>query len=376
MSTYANTRPPLSADVQTLPASYYSDPAQYERELRHIHSEMWLWAGRAEQVAKPGDFVVRTVAGANVIVLRGDDGAVRAFHNVCRHRGTLLCNEAEGSFPGKIRCPYHAWTYDYAGRLVGAPHMDKVEGFREQDHPLGAIAAEVWDGHVFINLSARPVPFEQHLGELRERLRPWRMEDLVRVERRVYDVRANWKLIVQNYSECLHCPIVHPLLNRQSHYMSGDNEPPQPTYLGGSMELRDGMKTLSLDGQTRRQPLPGLSERERRCIYYYALLPNLLLNLHPDYMLTFQIWPLAVDRTDVVCEWHFHPDAIAAADFDASDAVEFWDLTNRQDWELSERAHEGISTLGYRPGPYSNREELLVGFDRFVLERLSRKDGA
>ena len=138
------------------------------------------------------------------------------------------------------------------------------------------------------------------------------------------------------------------------------------------MELRDGVETLSLDGQTSREPLPGLSAEDRRRIYYYALLPNLLLNLHPDYMLTFQIWPLAVDRTEVVCEWHFHPDEIAKPGFDPKDAVEFWDLTNKQDWELSDLAQQGISTLGYRPGPYSNREELLVGFDRFVLERLAR----
>jgi Rieske 2Fe-2S family protein len=155
--------------------------------------------------------------------------------------------------------------------------------------------------------------------------------------------------------------------------MSGDNEPPRPTYLGGSMELRHGVKTLSLDGQTSRAPLPGLAPEERRRIYYYALLPNLLLNLHPDYMLTFQIWPLAVDRTEVVCEWHFHPDEMSKPGFEAKDAVEFWDLTNRQDWELSDMAQQGISTLGYRPGPYSNREELLLGLDRFVLDRLARR---
>jgi Rieske 2Fe-2S family protein len=199
------------------------------------------------------------------------------------------------------------------------------------------------------------------------------MAELELVERRVYPLRANWKLIFQNYSECLHCPIVHPLLQKQSHYLSGDNEPPQPTYLGGRMDLRDGISTLSLDGTTNRACLPGLSADDRRRVYYYAILPNLLLNLHPDYMLTFQIWPQAVDRTDVVCEWHFHPDEMAKPDFDPKGAVEFWDVTNQQDWELSDLAQEGISTVGYRPGPYSNREELLLGLDRFVLDRLARR---
>jgi len=177
--------------------------------------------------------------------------------------------------------------------------------------------------------------------------------------------------VIQNYSECIHCPVAHPLLNTQSHYMSGDNEPPQPTYIGGSMELREGMHTLSLDGQTRRAALPGLSAVDRRRVYYYALLPNLLLNLHPDYLLTFQIWPLAVDRTEVVCEWHFHPDEMARPGFDASDAVEFWDLTNRQDWDVTERAQAGIGSRAYTPGPYSNREELLLALDRLVVERMS-----
>jgi Rieske 2Fe-2S family protein len=372
-----NTRPAVHADeARTLPARYYTDPRLFEDELRLIHQDMWLHAGRSEALDAPGRYFLVRFAGVNVIVLRDEAGGIAAFHNTCRHRGTLLCRDEAGRLPGRIQCPYHAWTYGLDGSLKSAPMMEKVVGFRPEHHPLGSVATAVWDGHIFVNVSARPRPFAEHLAGLDRKFAPWAMGALRRAERRVYHLKTNWKLVVQNYSECLHCPIVHPLLNRQSHYMSGDNEPPQPTYLGGSMELRDGMKTLSLDGQTRRQPLPGLSESERRCIYYYALLPNLLLNLHPDYMLTFQIWPLAVDRTDVVCEWHFHPDAIAAADFDASDAVEFWDLTNRQDWELSERAHEGIATLGYRPGPYSNREELLVGFDRFVLERLSRKDGA
>ena len=374
---FTNTRPEVHAhEARTLPARYYNDASLFEDELRLIHQRMWLHAGRAESLDGPGRYFLVRFAGVNVIVLRDEAGGIAAFHNTCRHRGTLLCREDSGRVAGSIQCPYHAWTYGLDGSLKSAPLMEKVVGFRPEDHGLGRVATAVWDGHVFVNLAARPQPFAEHLAGLDRKFAPWAMGELRSAERRVYHLKTNWKLVVQNYSECLHCPIVHPLLNQQSHYMSGDNEAPQPTYLGGSMELRDGVKTLSLDGQTRREPLPGLSEAERRCVYYYALLPNLLLNLHPDYMLTFQIWPLAVDRTDVVCEWHFHPGAIADPGFDPKDAVEFWDLTNRQDWELSERAHEGIATLGYRPGPYSNREELLVGFDRFVLERLSRKDGA
>jgi Rieske 2Fe-2S family protein len=367
---YGKERPALQPGALTLPARHYTDPGLFQQELERIHFDMWLWAGRAEQLATPGSYLVVEVGSASVLILRGEGGALGAFHNVCRHRGTLLCSGDEGQLPGRLQCRYHGWTYALDGRLVGAPHMDRVEGFRESDYSLGKVAVAEWDGHVFINLKADPPPLSEHLAGLDVKFRPWRMQELKRVERRVYHVKANWKLVIQNYSECLHCPLAHPLLHRLSHYMSGDNEPPRPTYLGGRMELRPEFQTLSLDGSSNRPSLPGLSADEARHVYYYALLPNLLLNLHPDYMLTFAIWPRAVDRSDVICEWYFHPNAIASPAFDPRGAIDFWDMTNRQDWELSDLAQSGISSRGYRPGPYSNREELLLAFDRFVLDRL------
>jgi Rieske 2Fe-2S family protein len=367
---YLEDRPPLPAGIRTLPGSYYTDPAHFLRELAAIHHDMWVCAGRAEQIAAPGSYFLRSLGSANLIVLGNEGGGAAAFHNVCRHRGTLLLTAGEGTLPGRIQCPYHAWTYGLDGCLLSAPHMDRVAGFRREDHPLRAIATAVWDGHVFLNLAARPLPFAEHLGGLAEKFRPWRMEELRRVERRAYQVQANWKLIIQNYSECLHCPIAHPQLQKHSHYLSGANEPPRPTYLGGRMDLREGVETLTLDGTMRRGCLPGLPAAERRHVYYYAVLPNLLLSLHPDYLLTSTLWPVAADRTEVICEWHFHPEQIARPDFDPASAVTFWDQTNRQDWELCERAQQGIASPGYEPGPYSHREELLHAFDRFVVERL------
>jgi Rieske 2Fe-2S family protein len=375
MSTsYSNTRPELAvSDATTLPQRYYTDPAWFQREMEGIHFDMWLCAGRAQQVPHPGDYFVRNFANASVIITRDDQGTIRAFHNVCRHRGTMLCQQEEGKFAGRIQCQYHAWTYKLDGTLANAPHMEKVQGFCEADYPLNAVVTAVWDGHIFINLSARPIPFAEHLAGLDRKFAPWRMAELQMIERRVYHLKANWKLIIQNYSECLHCPIVHPLLQKQSHYMSGDNEPPQPTCLGGRMDLRDGIQTLTMDGSTNRCSLPGLSADDQRHVYYYCLLPNFFLNLHPDYMLTFTMWPKAADQTAIVCEWHFHPDEIKKPDFNPWDAIEFWDITNKQDWALSDLAQQGISSKGYQPGPYSNREELLLALDRFVLDRTDKK---
>ncbi|HEV2961098.1 MAG TPA: aromatic ring-hydroxylating dioxygenase subunit alpha [Candidatus Angelobacter sp.] len=370
-TTYANTRPEVAiSEATTLPQKYYTDPNHFQREMEAIHFDSWLCAGREKQIPNPGDYFLRRVAHASIIIVRDDQGNIHAFHNVCRHRGTMLCKEETGTFSGSIQCGYHAWTYKLDGALLRAPHMEKVVGFCETDYPLNRVAAEVWDGHIFINLSAHPAPFAQHLAGLDAKFRPWRMEELEMVERRTYLLKANWKLIIQNYSECLHCPIVHPLLQKLSHYMSGDNEPPQPTYLGGRMDLREGIKTMTIDGQTHRSCLPGLTMEDQRHVYYYCLLPNFFLNLHPDYMLTFTLWPKATDQTEIICEWHFHPDEIRKPDFDPKDAVEFWDITNKQDWDLSELAQQGISSKGYVPGPYSNREELLFALDRFVRERV------
>jgi glycine betaine catabolism A len=359
--------------ARTLPGPCFTDPAWFQRELEAIHHQLWLFAGRADEVATPGAYVLRNFGNASVILVRGDDGKVRAFHNVCRHRGTRLVNDDSGQFKARIQCRYHSWTYKLDGTLDKAPHMDGVDGFKESDWPLNAIALEDWEGLLFINLAPQPQPFAQHLAGLDRKFANWKLRELKLVERRRYELHANWKLIISNYHECLHCPPAHPQLNRLSHYLSGDNEPAQPTYLGARMQLKDEFKTLSLLDAPRRASLPGLTDDERRHIYYYALLPNLLLNLHPDYVVTFRLMPLSERRTDIVCEWLMHPDEISKADFDPSDAIDFWHLTNQQDWELSDLAQAGISSKGYRPGPYSNREDLLIAFDRWVLGRLGEK---
>jgi Rieske 2Fe-2S family protein len=364
-------RAPLPPTALTLPATYYTDAGLFAREQELFFRRMWVGVGRVEEIAARGAYVTRDVAGDSLIIVRGtDEGTVRAFCNVCRHRGTRLCSSNSGILGGAIQCPYHAWTYDYDGRLIGAPHMDGSPGFSREDFPLHAVRTGVWDGHVFVCLSATGPTLEEHLGGLLEKFRPWRMGELGRAARIVYDVRANWKLIIQNYNECLHCPTLHPTLNKLSHYLSGENEPLQPTYMGGRMDLSDGVETMSMDGSSPRAKLPGLARDDRRRVYYYSVFPNFLLAPHPDYVLTHTLWPVAPDFTRIVCEWHVHPDEMAKPGFDLSDATSFWDMTNRQDWRICELAQAGISSPGYTPGPYSSREDLLYAFDRFIVKTL------
>jgi glycine betaine catabolism A len=359
----------------TLPRRFYADPEFYRLELERFYFSRWICAGRADQIPNAGDYFVRTLADESVIVTRDRADRIHAFFNVCRHRGTRLCEKTEGHFVDRIQCPYHAWTYDLGGRLLAAPHMPPE--FRKDDYPLHTAGCELWDGHVFIHpgqvgqagqvgTTGKASSLRDQLADLPDRFAPWRMEDLRLGRRIVYDVKANWKLIVLNFNECLHCPTLHPALNRLHHYLGADNVAPTPCYCGGAMGFKDGVETMSMDGKRRRDYLPGLGEQDRRQVAYFAIYPNLFLSLHPDYMMTHTLWPRAHNRTEIVCEWHFHPAELAKPDFQADDAVEFWDLTNREDWWISEQSQAGISSRAYQPGPYSEREELLWSFDEIV----------
>ena len=349
----------------TLPARYYTDPEIFRAELERFYFDRWICAGRADAIPNPGDYFLRDIAGESIIVTRDSGGSVRAFFNVCRHRGTRMCTDPEGAFDGRIRCPYHGWTYALDGSLLGAPHMDPTS-FRASEYPLHAIRTELWDGHIFLHFGRDPRPAQTQLSGLGDKFAAWRMHELRLYRRTVYDVKANWKLIVLNYNECLHCPVLHPALNRLTDYLGADNEAPTPDYAGGAMGFRDGAETMSMDGVRRRAFLPGLSDVQRKIVCYYSIYPNLLLSLHPDYMMTHTLWPRAVNRTEIVCEWHFHPAEMAKPDFVANDAVEFWDLTNREDWHIAELSQLGIGSRAYTPGPYSARESLLRAFDQTV----------
>jgi len=362
----------MSRQPTALPARYYTDPQVFQQELETFFCQMWVCVGRAEQALRHGDFFLCEIAGESIIVPR-DGEALRAFYNVCRHRGTRLCAEAEGKFAGPIRCPYHGWSYGLDGKLLGAPHMDE-QTFRREQYPLHSVQAGEWDGFIFLNLSPHSPPLAVQLADLPQKFSAWGMRDLRRYKRIVYEVSANWKLIILNYNECLHCPLLHPALNRLTDYLSGLNDPPHSSYIGGSMELRGGVETMSMDGRRRRDYLPGLSAEQQKQVFYYTFYPNLFLSLHPDYVMAHTLWPEAVDRTRIICEWHFHPSELAKPDFIGDDVVEMWDTTNREDWKISELAQLGIRSRAYVPGPYSPREGLPAAFDQWVLQHEGKTD--
>jgi glycine betaine catabolism A len=349
----------------TLPQKYFTDPAVFEAELERLFFRRWICVGRAPEIPEPGDYFLREIGAESVLIVRGLDGKVRGFFNVCRHRGTRICSAAQGRFAGSIQCGYHGWTYGLDGMLTAAPHMDQTD-FCKENYPLQGIAADAWDGHLFVNLDGNAGTLQDHLGDLCGKFAPWRVGELRMAVRKTYEVKCNWKLLVVNYNECLHCPILHPLLNRMTHYLSGENDRPNSRYIGGSMDLREGVQTMSVQGTTPRACLPGLKSADRGRIFYYTVYPNLFLSLHPDYVMTHTLWPQNVNQTRVICELHFHPEEMRRADFDASDATAFWDTTNLEDWRICELSQLGIQSRAYRPGPYSPKEGLPRAFDEMI----------
>ncbi|MGH7566665.1 MAG: aromatic ring-hydroxylating oxygenase subunit alpha [Gemmatimonadota bacterium] len=369
MTMFFETKETYKQGARTLPGRYYTAPEVFAEEGERIFRRSWLCAGREEEIGTPGEYLLVSAAGESLIVVRGEDGLPRALYNVCRHRGTRLCEEDRGQLGRRVQCPYHAWTYGIDGRLIGAPDMDRVEGFDRANYSLHQAALAWWGGFLFVNLDADPEPFDASFAPIHERFARFNLGTLRAWRRIDYDVRANWKLLFQNYSECLHCPVIHPRLSQLTPYRTGQNDLVEGPFLGGYMELAEKGGSMTMSGRACGPPVGELPEEDYERVYYYSIFPNLLLSLHPDYVMAHRLWPVAPDQTRVVCEWLFHPDAFTTAGSDPEDAIAFWDATNREDWDICERGQAGISSRKYAPGPYSPRESLPAAWDREYLRR-------
>lgn len=365
--TFHATAASFRQGARTLAREYYTSSDVFAAEQERIFASYWNCVGRASRLARPGDYVVRTVAAESIIVVRGQDGRIRAFFNVCRHRGTRLCSDDSGRFGPAIQCPYHAWTYSTEGELIGAPHMHDVEGFDKASYPLHVAAVAEHAGFVFVSIARTPSSFTGWFAPLAERFDRFDLAALEIGHRAEYDVRANWKLVFQNYSECLHCPVIHPELVSRIPYESGANDLVEGPFLGGYMKIAASHESVTVTGRSCAPPISArLGEDDRRRAYYYSVMPNLLVSIHPDYVNYYLLTPVAPDRTRVESEWLFRRDGATAA-FNPEDAVSFWHLVNQQDWNIIERSQQGIASRRYVPGPYSPRESISAAWDREYL---------
>jgi glycine betaine catabolism A len=354
------------SESRMLPRAAYVDPAVFAWEQRHFFGGGWLCVGLSSQVAQPGDQRAEQVGAGSVLMVRGEDGVLRAFANYCRHRGHELLPCGSTQQHGVIICPYHSWTYSLSGGLRAAAGFKGRPGFDQAAWGLTELPATEWHGLIFVDGSGTAGPLSDYLQSLDEIVAPYEPERLVVAGRHDYDSTANWKILSENYHECYHCPVIHPELCKVSPPKSGENYPPQGTWVGGWMELRDGMDTMSLDGASHGVPLRGLDAEGLRTVIYLHVFPNVLLSLHPDYVMTHILRPAAADRTKIECTWAFAPEAVAQPGFDGGYAVEFWDITNRQDWGACESVQRGLSSEHSRPGPLSAEEDAVYEFVTMV----------
>jgi Rieske 2Fe-2S family protein len=335
-----------------LPAEAYTSPDVLAWERRHFFAASWVCLGRVEAVFPDGRTQVATTVGdIGVLLSVGGAGEVAAFANTCRHRGHELLPDGGTSVKRAVVCPYHAWSYDLSGALIAAPGFREVASFDPAAHGLVRLPAEVWHGWVFVNALGTAEPLAAHVGGLEGLVAPYAPERLVLGATHEYVVAANWKVITENYHECYHCPLIHPELCEVSPPASGSNFDLPGVWVGGTMDLRDGADTMSLTGRSDGVPIEGV---DPRVVLYLGLLPNLLLSLHPDYVMTHRMTPLAPDRTQVECAWYF-----ASADVDPAYAVDFWDTTNRQDWGACESVQRGLTSPHFRPGPLAPNEDAV-----------------
>ena len=357
--------------ARLLPGKAYHDDDIFAWETEEIFFRDWLAVGRAEEVPEPGSFLVRDVLGESVLLVRGRDDVIRAFYNVCRHRGTAV-EERECGKAVRFQCPYHAWIYELDGSLVRAKHTEDLDDFTLDTYGLAPIRCETWQGFVFLCFADESVTagleaymgdwYAHHAGFGRD------MARLTRAARLTYDVGANWKIVAENYSECYHCPPVHPLLNKLTPYDLGEDFLAEGPWKGGWMPFAEGCETMSMSGKRDGRPLLyARDETEARRIYYYILWPNLIVSVHPDYVLTHQAWPDGPNRSTVNCDLYVEADRLG--EIDISGAVEFWDITNREDYHVVEAQQQGTRSRSWVAGRYSNQEASVHAFDIMVADR-------
>ncbi len=340
-----------------LPAQAYTSADVLAWEQRHLFAGTWTCLGREVDLRDAALKQRALVVGDVPVLLMWTDGEpLRAFANTCRHRGHELLPTGESSANRSVVCPYHAWSYALDGSLRAAPGFRESATFEPEANSLVELPLETWHGWVFVHaLRASDegplVAFADHIGDLESIVAPYAPEQLHRGARHSYTVAANWKVVSENYHECYHCPLIHPELCQVSPPTSGDNYHLAGAWVGGSMELRDGAATMSLTGQSGGRPIAGVDPQR---VEYLGLLPNLLISAHPDYVMTHRLVPQAPDRTWIECSWYF-----VDPETDPTYAVEFWDITNRQDWGACESVQRGLASPHFRPGPLAPNEDAV-----------------
>lgn len=352
---------------QTLAGHYYRDPDVFRFEFDRVFSRTWFCVGRSEAICSPRSYLATEVVDQPIIVLRDRDGVLRAFHNVCRHRGSLLLDRGCGPLRGAIKCPYHAWTYGLDGRLLGTPNVRRDEIEREE-FGLVPVRVDEWQGCLFVNLSGDAPSLQAWLDEQHDGPRGferWNLGGLRAAHTTTYEVAANWKILVENYEECLHCPGVHPeLVALIPAYRTGASGEDRDDY---GVSLTAGSSALTFSGTTRLPPLPGLSAEEATCYYGAYIFPNAMIDIAGPLATLTTIIPRAADRSTLITDYLFAPETIAREGFDPSDVIEFNELVLGQDNAICERVQRGVTSRAFRHGVYPDKDSGPYNFNQLYM---------
>ncbi len=365
----------MSSLIQTLPGSAYTDETVFAREQERIFETMWCCVARAADLPEPGAFRTVQIGRESVLLTRARDRSIRAFFNVCRHRGARLCTEPSGTVGRAIRCYYHAWTYDLTGRLIAAPNLTKMTDIDRDEYGLAKVNVREWLGYVWVCLAEQPPSFEEQVvGSVTERLgdpaaiEKYDVEHLELGRRITYDVKANWKLIVENFMECYHCATIHPeLVEVLPEFADGYAA---QYYVGHGALFGDEIEGFTVDGSPGLDRIPGISAEQDRRYYAATIRPQVFLNLVPDHVILHRMFPMAADRTIVECDWLYLPDVVRTGrDIDKS--VELFHRVNLQDFEACERCQPSMSSRLYaRGGVLVPNEHHIGDFHTWFSERV------
>ena len=369
---------PASSLIPTLPGSAYTDPDVFAAEQARIFEAMWFCVARTSDVGAPGSFRTVQVGRESVLVTRNRKGEARAFFNVCRHRGAKLFTEEFGAARRAFQCPYHAWTYDFDGKLVAAPNLTKMPDVDRVEYGLHTIAVREWLGYVWVCLAEQPPSFDdtvlgavvERLGNL-ESLQNYEVDNLAVGRRIVYDVKANWKLIVENFMECYHCATIHPELTEVVPEFA-DGYAAQ-YFVGHGAEFAPDVKGFTVDGSEGVDRIPGVSADQDRRYYAITIRPQAFLNLVPDHVIFHRMYPMAVDRTVVECDWLYLPGVVESG-VDVGASVELFHRVNVQDFNACERCQPTMSSRVYAHGGVLVPSEHHIGeFHEWVRSMVSER---